>query len=176
LSLVTSYTYHPNSGLHTVTDISYFDSNDTQTYQYTYDKSGNILTKATGDGTYEYDYDDLYCLTDVTNPTLDDEAYSYDPVGNRLTASGVSGDIEHNANNELSVYGDISFEYDANGNMTSKTSASESWEYTYNVQNRLGRVEEDDLLIAEYGYDPFGRRLWKEVDGTRIDFLYSLQI
>ena len=45
--------------------------------------------------------------------------------------------------------------------------------YSYNVQNRLVRVEEDDLLIAEYGYDPFGRRLWKEVDGVRTYFLYS---
>ena len=138
-----------------------------------YDKTGNILTKTTGDGTYEYDYDDLYRVTDVTNPTIDDEAYSYDPVGNRLTASNVSGDIEHNQNNELQLYGDISFDYDANGNMTSKTSASEDWAYSYNVQNRLVRVEEDDLLIAEYGYDPFGRRLWKEVDGERTYFLYS---
>ena len=142
-------------------------------YSYSYDQAGNILTKSTGDGTYEYDDDDLYRVTDVTNPTLDDEAYSYDPVGNRLTASDLSGDIDHNANNELELYGDISFEYDANGNMTAKTSASESWVYSDNVQNRLVRVEEDGLLIAEYGYDPFGRRLWKEVDGTHTYFLYS---
>ncbi len=62
---------------------------------------------------------------------------------------------------------------DANGNLTAKTSASEDWVYSYNVQNRLVRVEEDDLLVAEYGYDPFGRRLWKEVDGERTYFLYS---
>ena len=89
------------------------------------------------------------------------------------TASDVSGNITHNANNELEHYGDISFSYDANGNMVGKTSASENWTYTYNVQNRLVRVEEDDLLIAEYGYDPFGRRLWKEVEGIRTYFLYS---
>ena len=119
-----------------------------------YDNVGNILTKVTGHGTYGYEYDDLYRLTDIDNPTQTDEAYSYDPVGNHLTASDVSGDIEHNANNELQLYGDISFDYDANGNMTAKTSASEDWAYSYNVQNRLVRVEEDDLLIAEYGYDP----------------------
>jgi hypothetical protein len=28
-------------------------------------------------------------------------------------------------------------------------------------------------VIAEYGYDPFGRRLWKEVDGTRTFYLYA---
>ncbi|MDY0091336.1 MAG: hypothetical protein RBT80_01390 [Candidatus Vecturithrix sp.] len=29
------------------------------------------------------------------------------------------------------------------------------------------------IVIAEYGYDPFGRRLWKEVNGTRTYFLYA---
>lgn len=28
-------------------------------------------------------------------------------------------------------------------------------------------------MIAEYGYDPFGRRLWKEVDGEKTYYLYS---
>jgi RHS repeat-associated protein len=28
-------------------------------------------------------------------------------------------------------------------------------------------------LIAEYYYDPFGRRLWKDVDGGRLYFVYS---
>ena len=140
---------------------------------YSYDDAGNILTKTTGDGTYEYDYDDLYRLTDVTDPVSDDETYTYDAVGNRASASNTTGDIEHNANNELNLYGDISFDYDANGNLTAKTSASESWAYSDNVRNRLVRVEENDLLIAEYGYDPFGRRLWKEVDGERTYFLYA---
>ena len=36
------------------------------------------------------------------------------------------------------------------------------------------RVEEfGSAVIAEYYYDPFGRRLWKEVDGVRTYFLYS---
>ena len=143
-------------------------------YDYTHDSSSNILTKETEHGNYCYGDDKVSRLTGASNPEpLDDEAYSYDGVGNRLSASGVSGDIEHNANNELELYGDISFEYDANGSLTAKSSASESWAYSYNVRNRLVRVEEDGLLIAEYGYDPFGRRLWKEVDGTRTYFLYS---
>ncbi len=28
-------------------------------------------------------------------------------------------------------------------------------------------------MIAEYYYDPFGRRLWKDVDGVRTYFVYS---
>ncbi|MCP4378999.1 MAG: hypothetical protein GY794_22835 [bacterium] len=44
---------------------------------------------------------------------------------------------------------------------------------TSKTKNRLVRVEEDDLLVAEYGYDPFGRRFWKEVGGTRTYFFYA---
>ena len=81
---------------------------------------GNILGNVTEHGDYAYDYDDIYRLIDADNPTFDDEAFAYDPVGNRLTAEGVAGIWTYNANNELSGYDDISYEYDANGNMTQK--------------------------------------------------------
>ncbi|MCP4753151.1 MAG: hypothetical protein GY866_19860, partial [Proteobacteria bacterium] len=55
-------------------------------YQYTYDKMGNILAKSTEHGNYTYEYDSLYRLTNANNPTLDDEAFTYDAVGNRLTS------------------------------------------------------------------------------------------
>jgi RHS repeat-associated protein len=42
------------------------------------------------------------------------------------------------------------------------------------VEDRLVRVENEiDSVIAKYYYDPFGRRLWKEVDSVRTYFLYS---
>ena len=143
-------------------------------YAYTYDHVSNILTTQTEHGNYAYDYDDLYRLTDVDNPTQADEAYTYDGVGNRATASNATGTITHNANNELLKYGDISYNYDANGNMVAQTSATETRQYVYNAQNRLVRVEDGSSgVIAEYYYDPFGRRLWKDVDGTRTYFFYA---
>ncbi len=144
-------------------------------YAYTYDNVSNILTKTTEHGTYDYGYDDVYRLTTSDNPTQDDEAYTYDNVGNRKTASNATGSISHTANNELDAYGDISYDYDANGNMIRKSVGSVAVNYIYNVANRLIRIEDDlsGLVIAEYGYDPFGRRLWKEVDGTRTYFFYA---
>ncbi len=144
-------------------------------YAYTYDNVSNILTKTTEHGNYGYGYDDVYRLTNADNPTQENETYTYDNVGNRETASGVTGTMTHNANNELTVYGDITYDYDANGNMIRKNVGSVAVNYIYNVANRLIRVEDElsGLVIAEYGYDPFGRRLWKEVDGTRTYFFYS---
>ena len=97
------------------------------------------------------------------------------PVGNRTSASNATGTIVHNLNNELTTYGELSFDYDDNGNLTQKRAGTAAVNYIYNAANRLIRVEDDltGLIIAEYGYDPFGRRLWKEVDGIRIYFFYS---
>ena len=65
-------------------------------------------------------------------------------------------------------------EYDANGNMTKKIDAGQVSSYIYNVEDRLEEVKNGSgSLTSQYYYDPFGRRLWKEVDGIRTYFVYS---
>ena len=143
-------------------------------YQYNYDKMDNITAKVTEHGEYDYGYDDLYRLTSADNPVQTDEGFSYDAVGNRLTAAGVADDWSYNDNNELQGYAGITFEYDDNGNMTKKTDAGQVTNYIYNVEDRLERVEDGSgSLISHYYYDPFGRRLWKEVNGVRTYFVYA---
>jgi RHS repeat-associated protein len=144
------------------------------TRQYTYSPVGNITNKDTEHGNYVYQYDDLYRLTAATNPTSDDEAYTYDALDNRLTSAATTGIWSYNANNELQSYGNVTFEYDLNGNTTNKTNGTSQTNYVYDVEDRLTRVEDGQgSVIAEYYYDPFGRRLWKEVDGVKTYFLYS---
>ena len=141
---------------------------------YTYSPAGNITEKDTEHGTYGYEYDDLYRLTKAVNPTLDDEAYTYDARGNRITAEGISGNWTYNTNNELQAYGDTSFEYDSNGNLNSKTVEGQTTYFIYDTANRMARVEDDSSnLIVSYYYDPFGRRLWKDVGGGRTYFFYA---
>ena len=61
----------------------------------------------------------------------------------------------------------MSYEYDANGNMTRKTEGSAVTNFIYDIDNRLIRVTNGSgTTRAEYVYDPFGRRLWKEVAGV----------
>ncbi len=86
-------------------------------YAYTYNSMSNILSKVTEHGNYAYGYDNMSRLTSADNPTLDDEAYTYDDVGNRLTAAGVAGSWNYNANNELLGFADVEYVYDENGNM-----------------------------------------------------------
>jgi RHS repeat-associated protein len=148
--------------------------NPIMTRQYQYSPAGNITSKETEHGAYTYQYDALSRLTQADNPTLADEAYTYDALGNRITEAGISGEWTYNANNELLSYGTKAFTYDDNGNMTQKAEASQEVNYIYDVEDRLVRVDDGSAsAIAEYYNDPFGRRLWKQVDGVRTYFVYS---
>ncbi len=147
---------------------------DIMNYQYSYDNVNNILTKTTEHGDYTYVYDQLYRIKNVVNPILSDEAYTYDAVGNRMTISGISSRWKYNQNNQLLVYSNITYEYDNNGNMVKKIDGSQVINYIYDEENRLVRVgNEKGNIIAEYYYDPFGRRLWKNVEGIKTYFLFS---
>ncbi|MBA3030311.1 MAG: RHS repeat-associated core domain-containing protein [Desulfobacteraceae bacterium] len=153
-------------------------------YKYDYDKMDNIKAKATEYGAYTYGYDDLYRLTTADNPVQEDEGFTYDMVGNRLTAANTTGDWAYNDNNELLSSSALTgqpdqaiFEYDANGNTIRKTVGSVVASYVYNLEDRLTQIWNGEVstgsLTAEYYYDPFGRRLWKEVSGVRTYFHYA---
>jgi YD repeat-containing protein len=169
----TDYNYDP---LMRVKTILARDPGQNQllTREYQYSGAGNITSKNTEHGAYTYQYDALYRLTQADNPTLPDEAYTYDALGNRLTAAGIPGQWTYNANNELLGYGSKTFSYDLNGNMSGKVDAGQETSYIYDMEDRLVKVEGGfSSVIAEYYYDPFGRRLWKDVDGIRTYFVYS---
>jgi len=142
-------------------------------YQYNYDKMDNITTKTTEHGEYDYGYDELYRLIDADNPVQADETYTYDSFGNRLTSVDHT-DLAYNNNNELQGYDGVTFVYDDNGNMNEKNDNGQITKFFYNIEDRLVRVEDGSAnVIAEYYYDPFGLRLWKDVDGVRTYFVYS---
>ena len=167
-----AYAYDPLMRVETIASCGPA-GNTLMRHDYEYDNVGNITAKDTEHGKYVYDYDDLYRLTMADNPTLPDEFYTYDPVGNRLTSAD-DADWSYNANNELQGYDGLSFEYDENGNTVRKTAGSEIVRYIYNVEDRLKRIEDVAAnVIATYYYDPFGRRLWKEVSGEKTHFLYA---
>ena len=167
------YTYDPLMRVKSITSKDP-GQNILLNYQYNYDKMDNIVSKTTEHGNYGYGYDDLYRLTGVDNPIQADEGFTYDPVGNRLTAEGVADDWSYNNNNELQGYDGVSFQYDANGSTIQKNDNGVVTNYIYNVEDRLERVEDGSgSLISTYYYDPFGRRLWKEVGGVRTYFFYA---
>ncbi len=143
-------------------------------YRYGYNDAGNIISKATEHGTYLYGYDNLDRLTSATNPTLVNEAYSYDPTGNRLTAAETGESLwQYDDSNQLRQAGlQRTYGYDANGSMNTRTLNGDTHSFNYNLENRLSEVRDStDNLIASYHYDPFGRRVAKTV-GTQTTFFH----
>ncbi|XPS86467.1 uncharacterized protein Dvar_44850 [Desulfosarcina variabilis str. Montpellier] len=56
-----------------------------------FDENGNsYLDEKLKEAGIDYQYDDIYWLTDVENPAQADEAFTYDNVGNRLASSDSS--------------------------------------------------------------------------------------
>ena len=57
--------------------------------------------------------------------------------------------------NRVTYDGSRSFVYDANGNMTYRSGAP-TWQYIYDVQDRLTSVLVDGIELAHYSYDAEG--------------------
>lgn len=158
---------------------------------YSHDNVGNRLSNENHDRTAEYTYDLIYRLTEAhyntpgfstndshskgkgkgkstvnTNAIANQtEIYSYDPVGNRL-ASQKNKTYSYNAANQLVIENGTTYIYDKNGNLTQKSGSDEFASYFYDYENRLIKVERTEgtsVIVANYKYDPFGRRIEKKV-------------
>ena len=113
-------------------------------YVYTYDVAGELTSMTTGDGTTDYAHDASGQLSAADSDYTDDEAYTYDDAGNRLTSSDATYTI--GTNNQLLADGTYTYTYDAEGNRTSRTRISSDpaddylTEYAWDYRNRLTSV------------------------------------
>ncbi|MGA1826369.1 MAG: RHS repeat-associated core domain-containing protein [bacterium] len=165
------YTYLNNGPLENIT---YKGENESilSQYSYTYNKVSNIKSITSLAGIREYKYDTLYQLIEAKHPDLQNETFTYDGAGNRLSSANYSNWTYDN-NNRLLSYNGTSYNFDDNGNMIRKTKGTEITEFHYNIKNRLIKVNLPDGKVANYTYDPLGRRIKKEVDGAVTWFLYD---
>ena len=148
-------------------------------YGHTYDKIGNRLTRAERTRTFSYAYDPVYRLTGTTASVAGaNEAYSYDPVGNRLTGPAAES-YSYATANELAAKTGATYQYDNNGNLVGKTAGTTTWSYAYDFENRLKMVTKTtggDTTSVTFAYDPFGRRIEKSVNAgtpTTTSYLYD---
>lgn len=117
-----------------------------------------------------YAYNSRSELVQVMRHPVGEEAYSYDPAGNRMSDHRAS-DYVYNEVNQLTAGNGAVYTHDASGNRLSelRTLTSELTTYTWTSENRLRRIDFPDGRVAEYSYDPFGRRIQKKLtapDGT----------
>lgn len=188
----TSYTY---DGFGDLAGILYEASNS-PVYEVTYtrDTFGRIQTKTeTRGGTstlrcYEYDVSDrlagVFDAADSAGCTGTQlEAYGYDVNGNRESVTNSAGSVPAwqivtDDQDRLLEHGAFTYAYNDDGQMTSRTSAGDSWLYTYDAVGNL-RVVDPPGMGGDISYvtDPRNRRVGKRVDGVLVQgFLYGDQL
>jgi RHS repeat-associated protein len=165
--VTTTYTYDTLNRLTDLTTIG--PGGPIQSYQFTLGLSGNREKITELDGTArEYTYDAVYRLTgERVSDAIDlvyENTFTYDPVGNRLTqittGSGAGSiDYTYDTRDRLLDENTISYSWDNNGNLTSKSAEAT---YFWDFENRLIRVEKTDGTIVKYTYDTDGNRVRTE--------------
>ncbi|WP_180060286.1 RHS repeat-associated core domain-containing protein, partial [Acinetobacter sp. YH12128] len=126
-----------------------------------------------------YQYDQNYLLTQVNDSRLGKLTYQYDAIG-RLTQSKSLHQTENFAfdpagnlidpiatqasqvkSNLIAQYKGKNYKYDAQGNVIESSHAGKALKLTWDNLNRLIRSDHNGQ-VTEYGYDVFGRRLYKK--------------
>lgn len=109
-------------------------------------------------------YDDKGQLTGAEKSAGDVSetySYTYDGIGNRLTAQEGASQFSYTGNllNQYTQVNTAQPTYDADGNMLT---TGDGWTYAWNGENRLVRAEKDGTVV-EMNYDYVGRRFEKKV-------------
>ena len=149
-------------------------------FDYTYDPNGNptsmvIAEDGQPDEAWIYGYDAAGQLTSVVYPSGRVVTYEYDFAGNRVTVIDDDVPTQYTTNNlnQYTQVGDVSYSYDADGNMTSKTENTGITEYEYDVENRLIRVVTPTDGTWNYTYDGFGNRIVVTRDGVATRYVHD---
>ncbi|MDP4093472.1 MAG: RHS repeat-associated core domain-containing protein [Bacillota bacterium] len=143
-------------------------------YAYTYDNSGNQLTKTENGVKTTYTYDKMNRLLSAGN-----QSYTYDNAGNMATKT-IGSDVtsySYDANNRLTRSTDngiiTTYNYDKNGNQVNKSTNGQTTNYTYDGYNRLIEVDNPDSTWQTNIYDAEGMRSGTVENGLRTDYVFD---
>jgi len=134
-----------------------------------------------------YAYNEASFLTglvarDSQQTTINSFTYTPDGMGNRTSMTDLAGEHNYTYDNTYQLTQAThpnmpteQFGYDAVGSRTSSgepTPGLSTTLYAYDFENRLTDVSFSDMVV-HYKYDPFGRRIEKNVDGTITKYVYD---
>ncbi|MBW2662491.1 MAG: hypothetical protein JRD93_11000, partial [Deltaproteobacteria bacterium] len=141
----------------------------------TRDNAGRITAKTeTVEGVtsdYAYTYDAMGRLLTVTRDGALVEEYAYNPVGTRIHENNVLRGISqkgylYSDEDCLLTAGSTSYEYNADGFLTTRTEGADVTSYDYSSRGELLGVTLPDGRVIDYVHDPLGRRIAKKVNGS----------
>ncbi len=152
-----------------------------QNLSYTYDKNGNRASIIRGNNLSEFfTYDDgnrllAYKRGASGGPFSINDSYSYDALGNRVSASIGGKNIAYTTNslNQMLSFNDgtqtTNFVYDNNGNLI----YDGKYHKSYDANKKLLKDSASPAEVIIYQYDAIGRMIGKTVNGITSYYTYS---
>lgn len=139
------------SGVATCSTSSPYQTSSSYQTAYSYDSLGELVTKT--------------APATSAAPSGEVTAYTYDPVGNKLTSEDPNGVTTTNTFTPLNQVATVSYSdsthdvsdtYDADGNRTAMTDASGTSSYSYDPFGELTSAENGASKTVGYTYDALG--------------------
>ena len=168
--ITTTWSYETNRDL-----ITQVQNGTVSTYGYVNDAIGRRTSISRSGSAHpttdiiSYTYNDRSELTGAQSNVVStySYSYSYDPIGNRITASEAGVPWTYTTNN-LNQYtaatennGQLNFSYDLDGSMTYRpVDATSGWTQIWNCENRMVETYKGTDRLA-FKYDYMGRRVEK---------------
>jgi RHS repeat-associated protein len=151
---------------------------------YTYDRGGALTSVEEGQWTdAEYVYDPADRLLDAVRGMGGSERFSYDAAGNVTRAATDESEelFRYGLGGRLLQRGQTLYYYDDNGRLVKKVEPSDGsrsmeWHYEWDALDQLRSVRTPDSELWEYGYDAFGRRVFKHGPGGRQRFIWDRNV
>jgi len=140
-------------------------------------QQSEVLQGVTSNIDYTYDLADR--LTNVVLNGVPTATYDYDTNGNRIGGSNTGGPINatYDAQDRLTSYNGVTYNYTANGELTSKTESGVTTAFNYDVLGNLMQVVLPGDITLDYVIDANDRRIGKRVNGALTQgFLYQNQL
>lgn len=144
------------------------DGAEAASFAYEYDPLGEIRSVTEDGRKVTYSYDPAGRLLSASDGGRE-EKYAYDADDN-LTEIGARKGFQYDGAGKLLRSGGVEWRYNERGDLAEKSDGSR---YRYDEEGRLTGVALPDGTRASYRYDPFGRRVEKEVNGTVTRYVYD---
>lgn len=146
--------------------------------RYWYDRASNLTRRSdTAYGLETFRYDTLGRIVDHLRPENRLIRYFNDPANDRLATRVVQHETPPASDHtdqwrRVGDYRDAQYRFDRAGNLVSELGGTRTLDLVWDTNNRL-ISSRTDRAHTVYQYDPFGRRVSKETDGTRTLFFWD---
>lgn len=162
----TDYAYYGNGPLKWI-DVAHGSSTKSK-IDFTYDKVLNVKEMGDSSGIHSFIYDGINRLTSASHPLASNlprvEDFDYDDAGNREDPAN-SSLYDYDQNNHINLSPGVNtYQFDDDGNLTQR---GDGETFVYDYENQLTQYTNSATgILAKYTYDPFGRRIKKEVQSS----------